>query len=147
MAEFYNGEISLAFDIYGCPQRCKHCWLGSFPHQQMNAREVMNTFLKIKEEQEREGYYGIRVKYVFPDFREPHFAADYKELYAKVDQINGCKVEVEKNFELLSLWRLAKDPGYATWSKERGVKRCQIKIFGMEDTNDYFHGRKGAIII
>lgn len=51
----------------------------------MDTTEVVDTFLRIKEEQEREGYYGVRVKYFFPDFREPHFGADYRELYAGAD--------------------------------------------------------------
>lgn len=144
MAQFYNQELSLAFDIYGCPQRCRHCWLGDLPNNYMNVEEVIDTFLRIKQEQEAKGYYGVQVKYFSPDVREPHFGRDYEELYARTDRMNGCKLEVDKNYELLSLWRLAHDFGYAKWAKERGIKRCQLKVFGLEKTSDYFHGRKGA---
>lgn len=144
MAQFFNQELSLAFDIYGCPQRCRHCWLGTFRHQCMDVDEVIDAFLSIRQEQEREAYYSVQVKYFAPDVREPHFGADYKEIYSKADHINGCKLEADNNFELLSLWRLARDPEYAKWSRARGIKRCQLKVFGLEETNDYFHGRKGA---
>lgn len=36
MADFINDKsITLCVDLYGCPNRCKHCWLGHMPNQKM----------------------------------------------------------------------------------------------------------------
>ena len=28
-------KLSLVVDMYGCPNRCKHCWLGHMPNRKM----------------------------------------------------------------------------------------------------------------
>ena len=30
-------NLSLAVDLYGCPNRCRHCWLGHMPNRAMEA--------------------------------------------------------------------------------------------------------------
>ena len=144
MAKIYNNKISIAFDIYGCPQRCKHCWVGHQNHSKMNIEKVISTFLDIKKEHNKNNYYGTKVNNIRVDIREPHYGDDYKKLYSRVDEINGYSVEVENNFELISLWRLIRDKDYVDWIKNRGIKSAQLKVFGSEKTNDYFYGRKGA---
>lgn len=144
MARFYGDGLSMAFDMYGCPQRCLHCWLGAPPSGTMQAEEVFALFSRIREEQRQTRFFGVDIEFFAPDFREPHFAGDYRALYARADAVNGCSLEVERGFELLSLWRLARDPDYAPWARQRGIKRCQMKLFGLEATNDLFHRRRGA---
>jgi MoaA/NifB/PqqE/SkfB family radical SAM enzyme len=144
MANIYNNEISLAFDVYGCPQRCKHCWVGHPRNSNMNVEEVISMFSSIKNEHNDNNYYGSKVKYLRVDIREPHYGDNYKNLYNRVDEINGCSVEVDNNFELISLWRLVCDKDYVNWIKERGINKVQVKVFGLEETNDFFYGRKGA---
>ncbi|MDD5529002.1 MAG: radical SAM protein [bacterium] len=145
MANFFQNKISIAYDIYGCPQLCKHCWLGHFKkHPNMDVNETIANFLKIKEEQTKHKYFNIQVEYFSPDFREPHYGDDYKLLSEKTNIINGCNIEIEKKFELLSIWRLTRDPEYVKWVREKGIKRCQIKIFGLKETNNFFYGRNNA---
>lgn len=144
MPEIYNNKFSLAFDIYGCPNRCKHCWIGYPKHSNMNPNEVIDVFLRIKEEQNTFLHYNSELEYIDASFREPHYGNDYKDLYKRIDYINGCSLEVDKNFELISLWRLNHDESYLPWIKARGIKRVQLKVFGMEETNDFFYGREGA---
>lgn len=144
MVKIYDNKICISFDVFGCPQRCKHCWLGHPEHSNMNIEEVFSFFKKIKKEQQKNNYFGAKIEYLGIDFREPRFGDDYKELYNKVDKINGCSLEAEKDFELISLWRLVRDEEYVNWIKERGIKRAQLKVFGLKETNDFFYGRKGA---
>lgn len=144
MAKIYNNKISISFDVYGCPQRCKHCWLGHPKHYKMDVDEVISTFINIKQEQHINRYYDSEVEYLGVGFREPHYGNDYKELYGRGDEINGCKLEVEKKYELISLWRLVRDKDYIKWLKNRGINRAQLKVFGLKKTNDFFYGRKGA---
>jgi hypothetical protein len=49
-----------------------------------------------------------------------------------------------RRFELLSIWRLARDESYAAWAREIGTKACQITFFGLEETTDWFCRRRGA---
>ena len=90
MANIYKDEISIAFDVYGCPQQCKHCWLGHPGHSNMNVNEVISNFLRIKAEHNENNYYGTEVKYLRVDIQEPHYGDNYKKLYSRVDEINGC---------------------------------------------------------
>ncbi len=74
-------------------------------------------------------------------FREPDFHPDYRRLHELEKELNDG---FSYRFELLSIWRLARDEGYAKWAKEIGTKACQITFFGMQDNNDWFYRRKGS---
>jgi hypothetical protein len=87
-------------------------------------------------------------------YREPDFAPNYRELYELEKELSGCKAT---RFELLSIWRLARDESYAKWaydvgvtdksigtSVDEGTRSCQISFFGMEETTDYFTRRRGS---
>ena len=41
-------ELSLVVDMYGCPNRCKHCWLGHMPNRKMadNTDELLIEYFK-----------------------------------------------------------------------------------------------------
>ena len=30
-----NKHLTICIDYYGCPNRCKHCWLGNLPNKQL----------------------------------------------------------------------------------------------------------------
>jgi hypothetical protein len=87
-------------------------------------------------------------------YREPDFAPNYRELYELEKELSGGK---RVRFELLSIWRLARDEGYAKWAYDVGVtgkrpgatadegtESCQITFFGTEKTTDYFTRRPGS---
>jgi len=145
MPQFKNKEVSIAFDMFGCPNRCRHCWLGKSSGRKMDRHEVYIKFKRIREHVVK----GLEkpcldnIKYFASNFREPDFSNDYKELFEKELEYNNG-VNFRKNYELLSIWRLARDEEYAKWAKEIGTKKCQITLFGMEETTDWFYRRKGA---
>jgi len=72
-------------------------------------------------------------------FREPDFHPNYRRLYDPEGELNG---QPPKRFELLSIWRLARDDGYAKWAKDVGTEACEISFFGTQETNDWFSGEK-----
>jgi len=74
-------------------------------------------------------------------YREPDFARNYRALYELEKELNEGR---SQRFELLSIWRLARDEGYARWAREVGPDACQITFFGMERTTDWFVRRRGA---
>jgi hypothetical protein len=75
-------------------------------------------------------------------YREPDFAANYRELWELEKALSDP--DAAMRFELLSRWRLARDPEYAHWAREIGTEACQITFFGLEETTDYFVHRRGA---
>jgi hypothetical protein len=79
---------------------------------------------------------------VFTWYREPDYASNYRELWELEQELSdgGCA----RRFELLSIWRLARDESYAEWARDIGTEVCQITFFGLEETTDYFCRRRGA---
>ena len=130
----FNRPLVLAVDMYGCPNRCRHCWIGHMPNRQMD-----------------EGADAWIVDYFKPFFhqityyswlREPDFCDGYRARWDK-DQRLSIHAKPER-FELASFWRLVRDPDYVLFLKEAGVKRVQLTFFGLEEMTDQYVGRKGA---
>ena len=131
--EKINKALSICIDMYGCPNRCKHCWLGKLPNEH---------FI--------DGYDDFIVKlfkHYFKDIsfyswmREPDFCADYKARWIKDNELSSIKPQ---RFELASFYKIVRDPEYVKWLKEVGTKKVQLTFFGLEKTTDEFVGRKGA---
>jgi len=78
---------------------------------------------------------------VFSHYREPDFADNYKELWALETELSDKQTP---HFELMSVWRAARDPDYVPWLKQLGLKACQLTVFGGEAMTDKYTGRKGA---
>ena len=126
--------LDLVADMYGCPNRCRHCWLGHMPNRVMEP-----------------GADAWLVNYFKPDFetvvfyswlREPDFCDDYRARWERDNALSvGGKPE---RFELASFWRLVRDPDYAGFLKEVGVRQVQLTFFGLEELTDRYTGRKGA---
>lgn len=134
MGEIEFKKITTCFDVAGCPNRCKHCWIGHFDNGNMtldDLKSAANSFNDYTEELE-----------VYSWFREPDFMSNYKELW-KIDN-ELSKNSPPKRFELLSFWRIIRDKEYVKWAYELGVRKCQLTFFGLEENTDYFIGRKGA---
>lgn len=142
MPRFRSREIGLAVDMAGCPNRCRHCWLGCPP----NKRVSEETFRWVVQRFREWVYPGQQEPFAHPLsvmtwYREPDFAPNYRDLYELEKELNGG---TPTRFELLSIWRLARDEGYAKWAREVGTQACQISFFGMEKTTDYFTRRRGS---
>jgi hypothetical protein len=140
MPRITASKIGLALDMHGCPNRCRHCWLGLASNRRLSPDDVRWAAGQFR------GYLAtadtpIKSLSVLSSFREPDYADDYRHLYELEEELSDGKPE---RFELLSIWRLARDPEYAPWARSVGPDTCQISFFGMEATNDWFHRRQGA---
>lgn len=127
-------KISLVMDLLGCPNRCKHCWLGHAPNPRLtldDLRFAAEIFRPLCDSLE-----------VYDWSREPDFAPDYRERWDLCNQLST--VPARDHFELASVWRLARDDSYAPWLKSLGVNAVQLTLFGGEQATDWFTGRKGA---
>ncbi len=130
----YNKSLILVVDMFGCPNRCRHCWIGHMPNKQMDKDADVGIVDYFKPFFSKITYYSW--------LREPDFCNDYRERWIKDNDISvNSKPE---RFELASFWRLVRDPDYVLFLKEVGVKRVQLTYFGMEEMTDKYIGRKGA---
>ena len=140
MPKIDREHIGVAFDMQGCPNRCRHCWLGSASNQKLSEQDVrwgvaqFRDFIHLNT-------IPINKLSVATWFREPDFSDDYRKLYDLETELGD---EKPSRYELLSVWRLAQDKTYADWAKSVGPDTCQISFFGMKETNDWFHRRKGV---
>lgn len=128
------GDLVIAADMYGCPNRCKHCWLGHSPNKKMpgGSDELIVNYFK--------PYFRSVTFYSW--LREPDFCDDYAARWARDNHISvNAKPQ---RFELASFWRLVRDGAYAGFLKSVGVERVQLTFFGMERTTDWYVGRVGA---
>ncbi len=135
-------EIAIGFDIHGCPNRCRHCWLASLPDPRLyvqKLREIAEKFRTFAHPGEEAPFF--QKVWVSTSIREPDFSDEYRHLYDLEAELSDGK---PWRYELLSVWRLARDPQYAPWAKSIGPDTCQITFFGGEETTDWFYRRKGA---
>lgn len=142
MPKIKSRDIAIAVDMYGCPNRCRHCWLGSPSCGRITEEDVQWAAARFRAYVPTEGGDPfINKLQVLTWVWEPDFSDEYKQLYKLEDELSD---DTPSRFELLSIWRLARDENYAQWAKEIGHDTCQITFFGMEETNDWFYRRKGA---
>lgn len=127
-------KITVCLDMVGCPNRCKHCWIGHFPNGKLGVKELVEVASSFKP-------YTSALE-VYSWFREPDYANNYKELW-ELDNELSVNTSPQR-FELLSFYRIVRDPLYVLWAYEQGVRRCQLTFFGLEEITDHYVGRQGA---
>lgn len=127
-------SLSLVVDMFGCPNRCGHCWLGHMPNRKMDGGSDIWIVDYFKPYFKNIEYYSW--------LREPDYCDDYRQRWERDKRISvGIQPE---RFELASFWRIVRDPQYAKFLKEVGVKKVQLTFFGMEEMTDKYTGRKGS---
>ncbi len=127
-------NLNLVVDMNGCPNRCKHCWLGHMPNKKMSDEDALFIVDKFKD------YFNQITFYSW--LREPDYCSDYERRWQKdIDLSTGTKPQ---RFELASFYRLVRDPNYVKFLKKVGVKEVQLTFFGLKEYTDSFVGRQGA---
>ena len=127
-------KITLCVDMQGCPNRCRHCWIGHSPNKKQPLRAL--------EYAAKEFYSYCDKLEVYSWYREPDFRDDYTKLWELENELSkNCSPQ---RYELLSVWRLNRDKKYIEWLKGFDISTYQLTFFGMEDKTDYYTGRKGA---
>lgn len=126
-------SITVCLDMFGCPNRCKHCWIGHSPNGNLT-----NDDLKFIAEKFRPFTNCLTV---YDWYREPDYNDNYKELRNLCNSLSDTH---EKHFELISFWRIVRDKEYIKWLSSLGLKRAQLTLFGSQEKTDYYIGRKNA---
>ncbi|MBQ1508180.1 MAG: hypothetical protein IIZ47_02040 [Erysipelotrichaceae bacterium] len=126
--------LSIGVDLYGCPNRCRHCWLGHMPNRKMEEdadRFVMGVFSPFFD---KIAFYSW--------IREPDYCDHYRERWER--DLMVSKNAIPERFELASFYRIVRDPEYIPFLKSVGVRKVQLTFFGLKKTQDRYVGRKGA---
>ena len=133
MPALKSDVIGVALDMYGCRNRCRHCYLGSASGGHMTeddlrwAVEQFRCFMDGGQEGR-----PWRKLQVSTWIREPDFPNDYKRLYELECELSDIAPE-RPSHELLSVWRAAHDPEYPHWVYDIGIRVGQI-LLTHEDT-------------
>ncbi|NLO49462.1 MAG: radical SAM protein [Clostridiales bacterium] len=140
---FDLSNLGVMVDMAGCPNRCRHCWLGSHRNGHLSVSAFRNISEQFRNWRDENGM-AIKELGFFSWWREPDYRSDYKELWRLEQELSspGCA----QRFELLSTWRLAHDKDYANWAAALEPKACQVTFFGMEDNTDWGMRRNGAFM-
>ena len=141
MSKFEMNYLGVMADMAGCPNRCRHCWLGTHKNGHMSIDDFRYIAAQFKEWRNEDGC-GIDKFSFFSWWREPDFRNDYRELWRLEQELSSPGYA--ERFELLSTWRLARDESYAKWAAALPPKTCQITFFGMEGNTGWGMRRKGA---
>ena len=129
-----NRQLNLVVDMHGCPNRCLHCWIGHMPNRTMKQDADKYIVDYFRPYFERIAYYSW--------LREPDFCNDYKDIWQS--DIDLSINTVPQRFELASFYRIVRDKEYVPFLKDVGVEKVQLTLFGLEETQDRYVGRRGA---
>ena len=144
MPEIRHRNIGIAADMFGCPNCCRHCYIGKSPNGHMTEDDLRWSFDKfrsfIRSGEDKPFFDTIDV---VTWRREPDFSDDYRRLYELEVELSDVKT-YRAEWELMSIWRLAHDESYAPWARSIGIRTCQTTFFGAAETQDWFYRRKGA---
>ena len=126
-------NITIALDMYGCPNRCRHCWLGHSPNGNLTEEDLQFVASQFRP-------FTDCLK-VYDWYREPDYKDNYRELWNLCEKLSDDR---EEHFELISVWRIVRDKEYVRWLSSLGLKKAQLTLFGGQEKTDYYTGRKGA---
>jgi len=130
---FKKGTICL--DMVGCPNNCKHCWIGKNHNGDLKIDDLLyvrDEFKKVITNLDLHSWY-----------KEPDYHKYYKDLY-KIEINNS--ITHKGHFELISFYRAVRDKEYIPWLSSIGLKKAQLTFFGMEKSTNYYVGRKTALL-
>ena len=133
-------KTAILMDMAGCPNRCKHCWLGHEPNGHVSIDDYAWVVQQFRDYQQN-GIHYFDDYQCYSWYREPDYAENYKALWTMDKQLSTT---TPIRWELASIWRLTRDSTYAPWLASLGVNAVQVTLFGGEANTDYFTGRKGA---
>lgn len=126
-------SITVCLDMYGCPNRCRHCWLGHSPNGNLTKDDLIFVAEQFRP--------FTDCLTVYDWYREPDYSDQYEELWDLCENLSDTH---EEHFELLSVWRAARDEKYVKWLSSLGVKKAQLTLFGGREKTDRYTGRKNA---
>ena len=102
MPKIRSKKLGIALDMCGCPNRCRHCYLGFGTNQKMTGADLRWMAAQFRDYLKSSG--AVESLNISSSFREPDFSEDYRCFYELESELSDDKPE---RYELLSVWRLA----------------------------------------
>ena len=139
-----SSRVGVALDMHGCPNRCRHCFMG-----RRHSGKMTEDDLRWAAGQFREFKNSATGQPLWPEINvmswayEPDYSPNYRRLYEVENELSTLP-SLRPRHELLSAWRVARDPEYAPWAYSIGLQACQLTFFGLEEATDWGCRRKGA---
>ncbi len=99
MISFDMSYLGVVVEMAGCPNRCRHCWLGSKRNRHMSVDEFKSIATQFKGWRNENGI-SISELSFFSWWREPDYRDDYRKLWG-LEQELSSPGRAER-FELLS---------------------------------------------
>ena len=127
-------KLTLALDMYGCPNRCKHCWVGHSPNGHMAVDDLKKIAAEFKP-------YTYEFE-IFDWYREPDFKDNYKELWELRKQLSD---KITPHYELISVWRIVRGSSYVKWLVSLGLKKSTANTFRRRGDNRLLYRQKRSI--
>lgn len=127
-------NVSLVLDMFGCPNRCKHCWLGHMKNKKMTDSDSEYVVNEFKKKYDDITFYSW--------LREPDYCDNYEERWNKDNVLST--IHKPLRFELASFYRIVRDKNYVDFLNKVGTKKVQLTFFGLKDMTDKYIGRIGA---
>lgn len=124
-------RITVCLDMYGCPNRCKHCWVGHSSNGNLTKDDLIFVAEKFRP--------FTNALTVYDWYREPDYRDNYQELWDLCSRLSDVR---ENHFELISVWRIVRDREYVKWLSALGLKKAQLTLFGGQEKTDLYTGRE-----
>lgn len=99
--------------MYGCPNRCKHCWVGHSSNGNLTKDDLIYVAEKFRP--------FTNALTVYDWYREPDYRDNYQELWDLCSRLSDVR---ENHFELISVWRIVRDREYVKWLSALGLKKA-----------------------
>ena len=92
MPRITERSIGLAFDMNGCPNCCRHCWLGPGSQDKLSESDVRWGAGEIKECFHQSDI-PIDAFSIATWFREPDYSDDYRQLFELETELSDTEPE------------------------------------------------------
>ena len=101
-------NLNIVFDMKGCPNRCKHCWLGHMENKNLHESDASFVVDKFSKYYDKITFYSW--------LREPAFCQDYRDSWNKDIKLSSGNKPIR--FELASFYKIVREPDYVNFLKE-----------------------------
>ncbi|MFR1475085.1 MAG: radical SAM protein [Hydrogeniiclostridium mannosilyticum] len=124
--------LGIMVDLAGCPNRCRHCWLGEHRNGCMGAQEFIKIAIQFKRACEAVEN-GCRELSFFSWWREPDFHRDYRELWRLEQELSSPGAH--SGLSCCQPGVLLATSAMPRWAAALPTQACQVTFFGMEQSN------------
>ncbi|MDD5191054.1 MAG: hypothetical protein PHE50_08450 [Dehalococcoidales bacterium] len=88
-------QFAVALDMHGCPNRCKHCWIGHSKNPNVSIKDFIWLVQQFRDYESKGNKYFDGIEFA-SWYREPDFPDNYKEMWELEKQLSDRKRRILK---------------------------------------------------